>query len=193
MSRLRAILILAAGLLLSAALVLLVLHERQARLEGKVVALALQGVDPRNLLSGHYVALNFAQELRPQEMCPVTLSNPPDVSIGWVALSPRGDPEDNLWQATGMAVDRATAARLGVVTVRGSALCDPRGEGHVITLEIAINRFHASQAEAERLTRLIGLAGGEGPPAQALVSIGKDGRDRLSGLRVGAERVMLDW
>lgn len=189
MSRLRPLLILAAGLLLAAILVGLVLHERQARAEGQVVALPVEGVDPRSLLSGHYVDFRLVEQMAGNELCPVTLSRSSAPAEGWVALSPKGDH----WRATGQAADRKTAARLGVLTVRGSAHCDPRVNND-ITLEIGISRFHASQAEAERFSRLINRWNPEQPaPAFALVSIGKDGHARLVGLSVGGERISLDW
>lgn len=188
MSRPRPILIMAAGLLLAAALTALVVREHQARAAGREVALTIQGVDPRDLLSGHYVAFTLVEPLKEGEMCPVTLLDP-SPRRGWVALSPKGDH----WQATGMAADRATAARLGVLTVRGSAGCEPHGD-HQIRLEIGVHRFHASQAQAEKATGDIGRwnPGGQAP-AYALVSIGKDGHARLTGLLVAGHRIGLDW
>jgi hypothetical protein len=187
MSRLRPVLILAAGLLLAAALIALVIREHQARAAGREVALTIQGVDPRDLLSGHYVAFGLAEPLRETEMCPVTLIDPA-LKGGWVALSPR---EDH-WQATGMAADRAAAARLGVLTVKGSATCDPNE--HLIRMKIGIDRFHASQATAEQAARDLGRPVSDiRPTAYALVSIGQDGHARLSGVQIGGKRIGLDW
>lgn len=188
MSRLRPILIVLTGLLLAAALTGLVVRESQGRQGGREVALTLQGVDPRDLLSGHYVAFTLAEPLGENEMCPVTLINSPP-GTAWVALSPkRGH-----WQATGMSPDRAKAARLGMLTVRGEASCDPRGD-HQVTLNIGLNRFHAAQADAQRISMAISRWDNSRPtPSYALVSIDKDGHARLKGVQIGAERVMLDW
>jgi hypothetical protein len=188
MTRLRPLAILLAGLLLTAALIGLVVRENAARDAGREVALSLQGVDPRDLLSGHYVAFDMVEPLTPGEMCPVTLMNP-EAGTGWVALSPKGDH----WQATGMSGDRAKAARLGVLTVKGSASCEP-GDPHQIRLDIGLHRFHASQADAERISALIRTWNNDArPPAYALVSISPDGRARLTGVQVGAEKFGLDW
>lgn len=188
MTRLRPLAIILAGLLLVAALVALVVRENAARDDGQEVALTLQGVDPRDLLTGHYVAFQLVEPLSPGEMCPVTLMDR-DTGTGWVALSPKA----GHWQATGAAADRAKAGRLGVLTVRGEASCDP-GEIHEIRLNIGIDRFHASQADAERISALIRTWNNEArPPAYALVSIGRDGRARLKGVKIGAERFGLDW
>lgn len=193
MSRLRPLLVLLAGLLLAGGLTALVLHERQARDEGREVVLRMQGFDPRDLLSGHYVAFTLVEPLRPGEMCPVTLiqrptAGPPDpAERAWVALSPR---EDH-WQATGAGASQAAAARLGVLTVRGRAVCEP-GEPHQINLDLGLTRLHAAQDQAERLSRAL-RAGGENPPVYAVVSVGRDGRPRLKGVRLGNERIDLDW
>lgn len=188
MKRLRPLAILLAGLLLAAALVGLVVRETASRDEGREVVLTLQGVDPRELLSGHSVIFQLVEPLNPGEMCPVTLMDP-RAGKGWVALSPKGDH----WQATGRAADRATAARLGELTVRGQASCSP-DDPHQTTLEIGVTRFHASQADAERISAAIARwRPGEPVPAYALVSIGRDGRARLKGVRIGAERFGLDW
>ncbi|MDQ0464185.1 putative membrane-anchored protein [Caulobacter ginsengisoli] len=192
MSRLRPILIVLAGLLLAGALTALVVREHQARAGGREVALTIQGVDPRDLLTGHYVAFSLVEPLREAEMCPVTLIGPA-ARQGWVALSPKGDPKDNHWQATGRAADRATAARLGVLTVKGSATCLPQ-EGHQIELDIGITRFHASQAQSEQIARDIPRWNSNGQaPAYALVSIGQDGHARLTGLLIAGHRIGLDW
>ncbi len=194
MRRLRPILIVLAGLLLAGAMTALVIREHQARRAGREVALLLQGVDPRDLLTGHYVAFTLAEPLREIEMCPVTLINPAISSTAtWVALSPTGDAKDNHWRATGQAADRATAARLGVLPVKGSAYCTPLGDRQ-IHLDIGVSRFHASQAQSERIARDIArLNPGGQAPAYALVSIGKDGRARLIGLLIAGHRIELDW
>jgi hypothetical protein len=188
MNSLRPLLILLAGLLLAAALVGLVVRENQARNGGREVALTMQGVDPRDLLSGHYLAFDLVEPLSEAEMCPVTLLDPV-ARTGWVALSPKRDH----WQATGMADDRAKAARLGVLTVRGEASCYPHGN-HEIRLEIGVHRLHATQADAERLAAVLNRWNdGKRVEGYALVSVGQDGRARLTGVRIGGERFRLDW
>ena len=190
MNRLRPILIVVAGLLLAGALTALVIREHQARASGREIVLTIRGADPRDLLTGHYVAFSMVEPLKATEMCPVTLLNP-TMRLGWVALSPKGDH----WQATGWAADRAIAARLGLVTVKGSAYCEPHGLHH-IQLDIGVNAFHASQAQAEQIARDISRwspGTQEPPPAYALVSVGQDGHARLTGLLIAGHRIGLDW
>lgn len=78
---------------------------------------------------------------------------------------------------------------MGELVVRGALTCEFRGEA--VTLHIGVERFHASQAEAERIEQL--LQGGRPTQAFALVSVGRDGRARLNGVRVDGRRVALEW
>ena len=55
--------ILVAALALASVLVGLVLWEDRARAQGQEVVLAMEAVDPRSLLSGHYVALDLSERL----------------------------------------------------------------------------------------------------------------------------------
>ena len=183
-----------AGAALAVALVGLLAWEGHARAAGREVALPIDAVDPRGLLTGHYVELALRQELAGAGCPPGTEQAVPTGPFGegepraWVALSDTGAG----WRVAGAASNRREAARLGPVAVRGSARCYPGGDG-TVDLDIGITRFHADQGEAEAIERaLIGRRAGEAA-AFALVSVGRDGRARLNGLLVGGRRVELEW
>lgn len=179
------------GAVLAAALAGLVAWEGRARAEGREVALRMEGIDPRGLLTGAHVRLQLRESLRVGEACPPgTRADGPDETVGrgWVAL--RRDGAE--WRVAGMAFSRADASRLGEVAVRGRASCFTAAGGFV-DLDIGIARFHAAQDEAEAMERLL-LPGRDAPSsAYALVSVGRDGRARLNGVRLEGRRVELDW
>lgn len=180
--------ILAAGLLLAAALVGLVIYEGQARARGQEVRLAMEAFDPRSLLTGHYAALQLVHTLPPGVACPDGQAE------GWLALAPDGP----VHQLAGVAETRADALKLAPVAVRGSASCLGGGPldnplaAQRVALDIGVDRLHADQAEAQGLETAL-RAGPERPEALAVVSIGQDGRARLKGVIVGGRRTDLDW
>lgn len=180
--------ILAAAVVLALALVALVAREHQAREAGTEVRLAVGLVDPRELLTGHYVQLNYAQPMAAGEACPKT--RPDD---RWVALAPgAGD----VHRAVGAATTREAAAALGPVQVRGQLNCLEGDEAGtrpgMLTLHIGADRFHADQQQAEALERRLRQVRPEDPAsAFAVVSVGDDGRARLVGLVVDGRRTEL--
>lgn len=182
----------AAGAALGLALVGLVAFEGQARARGLEVALAMEAIDPRGLLTGHYAALELGESLPAGAPCPPgTERGPPTGPFegrarGWVALRRAGSD----WRVAGMADSRAGALRLGEAALRGGAEC----RGGRVELDIGIARFHADQGEAEALERLLRASRPDGGPrTHALVSVGRDGRARLKGVRIDGRRVELDW
>lgn len=183
--------IMGAALVLVALLVGLVARENQARNAGREVRLPMEAVDPRELLTGHYVALRLSQLQAPGEPCPPGSGSM--MKPGWVALtpSPTGD------RVTGVGSDRASAARFGPVQMRGKANCwgdphDPNDRARV-AIDIGVNRFHASQAQSEAFDKaLAGRKVGEAT-AWAVVSVGQDGKSRLRGVIIGGQRADLNW
>lgn len=176
--------ILAAAALLIAALVILVVYEGQARARGQEVRLAMEGFDPRSLLTGHYAALQLTDALPPGARCP------DGGDEGWIALRPEGP----VHRFAGVADAREGVLKLGPVAVRGTASCIGGGtdEARRVLLDIGVDRLHADQAEAEALEAAL-RAGPERPQALAVVSVGRDGRARLKGVIVGGRRTDLDW
>ena len=193
-------------LLLILALAGLLVREDQARRQGTEARLAMEAFDPRNLLSGHYAALQLTETLPPETPCP------PDLDVhfagrdSWVALSPGADGRH---QVSGAGATREAAARHGPVVVRGQATCregflaPPRDEGEdaeartpqqIVTLDIGVSRFYADQAAAEAMEAALREAAAPGGvQAFALVSIGRDGRARLKGVEIDGERTELSW
>lgn len=195
-----------AGLALSAALIGLVVREDRARAAGQEVRLAMEAVDPRSLLSGHYAALRLTETGAGGAPCPPGLTG----AVEWIALAPRGDHHS----VAGGAMTRDEALKLGPLAVKGSAYCNdlpvapirgpdeappepertPEPESQpVVTLDIGIDRFYADQDEALAIEAALREAGRGGPEAFAIVSVGADGRARLKGVEIGGERTELTW
>lgn len=181
----------AAALLLAALLVGLVVRETAARAAGREVILVMQAVDPRELLTGHYAALDLTQAVAPGRPCP------PGTGIasgrGWVALTPGATDA----KVTGYAKTRDAAAKLGPVVVRGQANCwaaperdDTPGR---VSLDLGIRRFHADQKQAEGIEKTLRDRKVGEETAFAVVSVGQDGKPRLKGVIIDGHRMDLSW
>ncbi|MBS0386817.1 MAG: GDYXXLXY domain-containing protein [Proteobacteria bacterium] len=186
--------ILAVAGLCAAILVGFVINEGSARATGQEVLLSVEGVDPRDLLSGHYVQLAFNRRLDPGEQCPRA-----DPTWNWTALRARGD----IYVVAGGASSSAGVEQVGPVTVRASYSCSPPspadanrppGESGVLHLDLGIDRFYVSQAEAQRIERALAEQRSDSKRrVLAIVSIGRDGIARLKGLVIDGRRMELNW
>jgi hypothetical protein len=175
-----------------AALIGLVVSEGMARAGGAEVLLPIEAVDPRSLLSGHYVQLNLTRRLDPGEECP------PAGDWDWVALRRDGA----VHVLAGGAESRELAQQVGPLPVKGDFECAPpvrAADGAPelpgwVRLDLGVDRFHINQADAMRIERLLReQTPGEEARAFAIVSVGRDGRARLRGLVIDEERLELSW
>lgn len=183
--------ILAAGAVLVALLIALVVRETGARNAGREVRLPMEAVDPRELLTGHYVALRLTQLQAAGQPCPPgsgTMLKP-----GWIAVTPgpRGD------RITGAGPDRAAAAKYGPVQMKGVARCwgdshDPTDRASV-AIDIGVKRFHADQKQSEAFDKALSERKVGDATGWAIVSVGEDGKARLKGVIIGGHRVDLSW
>lgn len=181
----------AAALLLAGLLVGLVVRETAARAAGREVKLPMEAVDPRDLLTGHYIDLQLTQAIAPGQPCPPgteAVRNEP----GWIAVgpTPTGD------RVSGFAPTREAATRLGPVVMKGRLFCyvgasDSPGR---LSLDIGVRRFHADQAQSEAFDKALAeRRRGEPPTAFAVVSVGADGTPRLKGVIIAGRRADLTW
>ncbi|MBP6690582.1 MAG: GDYXXLXY domain-containing protein [Hyphomonadaceae bacterium] len=184
--------ILAVAGICAASLIALVVSEGFARESGQEITLPMEAVDPRAILSGHYVQLNFTQRLEATAACP------PDGDWDWVALRP----ENDIYVAAGGAVSRDEAERVGPLPVKGTFTCSPptppqegiEGMPGWLTLNLGVDRFHINQADAERIERVLrDQRAAEETRAFAVLSVGRDGRARLRALKIDGERFELRW
>jgi hypothetical protein len=194
--------IVAVAAVLALALVGLVVHEGRARAEGREVRLAMAGYDPRSLLSGHYVQFALRHDLPAGTPCPGHSEGPPRPEDRWVALRPDGVRHVPVAETT----TRQAALRLAPVAVRGDLACSrgvvsefgraagqPAGETSLM-VDLGINRIHLEQTQAEAMERQLRRFGADQPvEADAIVSVGRDGKARLVGVVVGGKRTDLDW
>jgi hypothetical protein len=188
----------AVALLAVLGLIGLVGWESYERDRGAEVILPMATVDPRSVLSGNFVAVTLQEPLSVGQPCPpgfdaseTYVGPPPTV---WIAFRQAGDHA----VAVGAAEDRASAARLAPLVARGRASCfppPPQAEGSPpapgsILLDLGVDRFYASQGEAQRISGITaGCDPSAGCPAAAIVSIGRDGRARLKGVMVDGKRI----
>ncbi len=165
------------------ALVALVISEGAARAGGQEALLAIEAVDPRSLLQGHYVRIDLTQRFAAGEACPA------NDGARWVALRREG----RGYRIVGSANSREQAQLLGPLPVLGRFECI-EGAPAWARLDIGIDRFHINQRDAQRIERLLREQPDAGAPhAFAIVSVGRDGVARLKGLEINGERLELGW
>lgn len=183
--------ILLVAALCAAALIGHVLSEGAARRNGQEILLPMEAVDPRSLLSGHYVQLGLTQRLTAPAACPVA------GDYEWIALRE----EAGRFVAVGGAASREEAQLLGL-PVKGTFACSPPTPATTesealpgwITLHLGVERFHVNQGDALRIERVLREQNAdEATRAFAIVSVGRDGRARLKGLMIDGERLDLNW
>lgn len=197
--------LLAAGAMCLVALVGLVVLEGRARASGVEVILPMQPVDPRGLLTGHYIQLSFADRLAAGRTCPPLVERADGASDwrdgprdNWLALKREGD----VHVLAGEYATRAEAAAHGDVSVRGNARCntqfwptrngDGGEEAMVVVLTLGVDRFHADQDEAERLEKIL-RDREQIDRMAAILSVSPDGAARTKGIVVDGKRVELTW
>lgn len=177
----------------AASLVGLVISEGMARNAGTEILLPIEAVDPRALLSGHYVIVAPTLRLEPGEQCP-----PGEETRKWIALRARGD----IHIVVGGAGSREDAQLIAPLVARGEFFCNPPLEGGdgnpaqpgFVRVSIGVDRFHINQDEAERIDRILrDQRPGDETRAFAIVSVGRDGRARLRGLKIDDQRLELSW
>ena len=182
----------AAAAVLVLLLVGVVLRENAARAAGREVLLPMEAVDPRDLLTGHYVALRLSQQLALGQPCPRERTSFEEG--GWIGLKPAG----GHYRFVGVGASRQAVLAGGAqLAVRGGVYCSRtafgNAEADVVTLDIGVDRFHADQDEALTIEKALRQRRQGEAPAFAVVSVGKDGRARLKGVIVGGKRTDLTW
>ena len=190
--------ILIVAALCALSLIGLVVRESMARASGTEVLLAMEAVDPRSLLSGHYVIVSLQERIEGECGPPPSMDNELErdlASYRWLALRKSGMAHS----VTGTGRTRDEALTEGEVAVLGTSECtaafgpEEEAPASVTRLNIGIERFHIAQAEAERIDTLLRSQEPGEQRIFAIVSIGQDGRARLKGLQVDGERLELNW
>jgi hypothetical protein len=166
----------------------LVVRETQARANGTEVLFAMQPVDPRALLAGHYVMIDLQERLPDGAACPVNDGG------DWVGLSAI----DGVHHVVGAGAARETTP--GDIAVRGSFECfevfvsDDAPTQNAMRLRLGVDRFYVNQTDAERIERVMFDQRADGEArAFAILSIGTDGRASVKGVQVDGQRYESSW
>lgn len=181
------------------------------------VDMRMRAIDPRALLSGHYVIISLEDTVFTRgDRDPCADFEAIEERQSWLALIYQGPefrieppPEQPLSYAPiGARRSRDAAQSLTErdgwrgVAARGSAVCSElpdQANGGIRVASVqtqlpGIERFYAPQAEAERIDGLLRQRDGEEPAmVYAMISISESGRARLVGLKVNGEIIELNW
>jgi len=183
-----------------AALIGLVVREGMARDAGSEFLLAMAAIDPRSLLSGHYVIVDIREPSTIEAPCA-----PPEPTARWIGFAPNGQivAGARVYSAVSATPERSDASVVPeTLVVRGGMTCSPPipAQGDIpaidgwVGVDIGISRFYINQAEAVRIERIMREQNAdEATRVYAIVSVGGDGRARLKGLMVDEARLDLGW
>lgn len=183
----------------------LVVREGYERDHGETVILQMYAVDPRALLSGHYVTVGIQDHPTRPGLCRYfTLAE--TQPAGWIRLEPHNWLSEQsrnsqpTHEATGFFAMRGSADATGGIGVRGSVngctdavIVGDEGTFGTINLDLGISRFYTNQRQAERIERALQTQEARDTIVLAIISIGRDGRARLKGLNVNGEIIELNW
>jgi hypothetical protein len=186
------------GLCAALGLVGLVAWEARARAEGEEVRLAVEAFDPRNLLTGHYAALEFVDRLPEGATCPRPARPTAAVVSGSFSVARAGGTSR---RRPSPLARRRSGSEAGAI-VRGQVVCQSPGAGPVsrglpgvVRTDLGVERFYADQKRAQAIEAALRKGAGapseEAPAALAVLSIGRDGRARLKGLIVDGRKIDL--
>jgi len=170
----RPLLIVGVAVLCVAVLIGAVVREGYARSHGTEVTLSMRGVDPRDVVRGHYVRIHLVEDLPGGQVCARGEGK-------WISLQPKG----SRWVPVGRYPSREQAQRDGGVAVRGTLGCTDT----TVSMDIGVDRIYVNQSDATTIERAVTA----GHDAGAIVSIGTDGRARLVGVDVDGRRYDLGW
>ena len=197
----RSLLILLAGVILTAGLVKAVVGHIQQVGSGEEITLIANGYDPRSLLSGHYAVLRYGVSNTNLRDNGVALPFTGSVPV-WVQFEPATPPQvdQGLQTETGNGFDPPTGP-VRNWQVADYALERGDGEGPWVQAEASrrgesvffrygIERFYAQQAEAEALE---GLLRSNDDQVEVVAAHGIDGRLRIKALIINGERTDLKW
>lgn len=182
-------------------------YERDAP-TSQAIEMRMQAIDPRSLLSGHYVIVSLQDIIVTNDGAdPCANFQAIENRRSWLAITSTGSeggaappPEaPRAYAPVGARSTREEAQALGLA-VRGWATCSeipqeastPTRTAAVQTNLAGIERFHAPQAEAERIDALM-RAQAEDTQVYAMINVSTDGSARLVGLKVNGEIISLNW
>lgn len=195
MSRARNILLASAFLL--AALGTRIVWEGYQRFAGNQVTLPVVGLDRFELERSRTSPIIFEDRLGEGMDCPTPVRIRERVFIfggSWLSLTTAQDEglgrRGQVASVWGSGRDAKASKEIAVL---GTVSCQTVAGGMTVQYQLGIDRLHATEAEASAIRAALRRVYGP-PKAQAILSIGIDGRARLLGVIVNGQRIDLkNW
>ena len=195
MSRARNILLASAFLL--AALGTRIVWEGYQRFAGHQVTLPVVGLDRFELERSRTSPIIFEDRLGKGMDCPAPVRSRERVFIfggNWLSLTTAQDDglgrRGQVARVWGSGRDAKASSEIAVM---GTVSCQTVADGMTVQYQLGIDRLHATEAEASAIRAALRRVYGP-PKAQAVLSIGLDGRARLMGVIVNGQRIDLkNW
>lgn len=183
-----------------AVLVGMIAREASARVGAVEIVLPMAAVDPRSVLSGHYVIVDLREVIPVGGTCEDAA---PEVE--WLALGPNGETiaDAPIYSLLSSAPERDALPTIAqALPVRGTFSCRAPTRGGEDTVpqpgwlryDLGVERYYTNQAEAMRIQGVMGAQQvGDDTRVYAIIVVGRDGRARISGLIVDGARIDLGW
>lgn len=152
--------------------------DRAALLEdGREVVLKSQPVDPRDLLRGQYVRLNYGISQIPVSLS--TLRSDELVATGATVYVQLKTGEDGYARATSVTIGNAApSGNADAVWIRGRNLY-ATGSSGIMTIEYGLERFFTPETVAPEIESRMR----EGAITEIVIAVGGNGRAQIKGLR----------
>lgn len=154
--------------------------------DGREVLLRIEPVDPRDLLRGDYVRLNYEIADVPVRMLVDATDEEPASGQNTVFVR-LGKDEDGFWRPRSARLGRpfAEAAPPGEVDIRGEAVSGrPSGAEGSLSVQYGIDRYYVPEGEGRAIEAAIGERS-----FAILAAIGADGTPQVKALMDGDERL----
>ncbi|GAB4351244.1 MAG: GDYXXLXY domain-containing protein [Oricola sp.] len=152
--------------------------------DGKEVVLKTEPVDPRDLLRGQYVRLNYDISSLPAGF--FTSAQGRVLGPGVPVYVRLRESPDGKWHAFRVAVEPPDGEDTGDdVWIRGIARYGLQLSPRAVAVDYGIERFYTPEAEAPGIEKRMR----EGMVTEVVVAVGDDGRAQIKALRQGANTI----
>lgn len=152
--------------------------------DGREVVLKTEPIDPRDLLRGRYVRLNYSISRVP----PITFTGEkPDYFDNGTTIFVRlEEGEDGFWQAAEARVGSRPAD--GGIWIRGETRFRMASTDNPANVNYGIERFYAAEALAPEIEKRMRL----GDVTEVVVAVAVDGRAQIKALRQAGNTIFTE-
>lgn len=171
------------ALALSAVLVWMIYDRATILRDGREIVLKTEPIDPRDLLRGSYVRLNYSISQLETSLLPAGAVGA--LKAGDAILVHLRAGADGYWVATGASAEMPAQTQDDEVWIRGELGATPSRNGNTVRVKYGIERFYTPESAAPEIEKRMR----KGELTDIVVAVGPDGRAQIKALRQGDETI----